>query len=188
MGRTYIRIACPKCNYSYSKSIYGYVEDPIGIPLTRCPRCNNILRDNKHKEWIQMSPIKKYFSIAPRGNILAIFLAFIPMLFLVWSDIDFGDGVFWGGLAVSWLISDYIVMSIRVNCKNCLDRIVSSISRTNNESYAELLSQFGEIYGYSIPKVLLFTKANKASIEYAVKNRKAKKIVIPTFSSSINDC
>ena len=188
MGRTYIRIECPKCNYSHSTSVYGYVEDPIGVPLMRCPQCGNIVRNNNHKEWIQMSPLKKYFSISPRGNILSIFLSFIPIIILVRSNIEFGNGAFWGILAASWLISDYLVISIRVNCRNCLNRIISSISRTNDESYAELLSQFGKIYGNSIPKVLFLTKANKTSIEYVVKNSKTENIVIPTFSNSINNC
>ena len=186
MGKTYIRIGCPKCNYSYSTSVYGYVEDPIGVPLTRCPRCNNISRDNKHKEWIQMSPIKKYFSISPRGNILSIFLAFIPMIILVRNNIEIGD-MFFGILAVSWIIADYIVISIRVNCQNCLERIISSISRTNDESYAQLLSQFGKIYGNSIPKILFLSKSNRASLAYAIKTRKTQNIVIPTFSNSINN-
>ena len=165
MGRTYIRIGCPKCNYSYRTSVYGYVEDPIGVPLMRCPRCNNLFRDNKHKEWIQMSPIKKYFSISPRGNILSIFLSFIPMIIFVRSNIELGTIAFWGSLVAAWLIFDYIVISIRINCSDRLDTIISSISRTNDESYAKLLSQFGEIYGYSIPKFLIVTKDNNMLIE-----------------------
>ena len=60
-GKNIYSYGVPKCNYSYRASVYGYVEDPFGFPLTRCPRCNHIFRKNKHKEWGQMSPINKYF-------------------------------------------------------------------------------------------------------------------------------
>ena len=183
----YIRIRCPKCNYLYSTYVYGYVEDPIGVPLTQCPRCNNISKDSKRKEWIQMSPIKKYFSISPRSNILSTFLALIPMIILSCNNIEVGK-MFLGVLIVSWIIADYIVISIRVNCRSCLDRIISSISRTNNESYAQHLSKLGKIYGNSIPKVLFLSKSNRASFEHAIKTRVVQDIVIPTFSDSINNC
>lgn len=188
MGRTYIRIGCPKCNYSYRTTIYGYVEDPLGIPLTRCPRCNQTFRNNKHKEWIQMSPIKKYFSIAPRGNILSMFLAMIPMIALVRSNIEIGSGaMFFGILAASWFVADYLVILFRINSKTCINRIISSISRTNNEAYAKLISNFNRLYDYSIPKILMLTPSNKELIENAIKNNKKKQIVIPSFENSINN-
>lgn len=186
MGRTHIRMGCPNCGYTYSTSVYGYVEDPIGIPLTRCPRCSQIFKDSKHKEWIQMSPIKKYFSISPRGNIVSIFLAFIPMIIFVRSNIELGDA-FWGVLIASWFVANHIVIAIRVNSQACMERIISSVSRTNDEEYAQLLSKFGKIYDHSIPNVLMLTRANKELLEYTIKNKKTENIIIPTFTNSINN-
>lgn len=191
MSTTHIRIGCPNCGYSYRKSIYGYVEDPIGIPLTRCPMCDRVFKYGKHKEWLQMSPIKKYFSVSPRGNIVSIFLAWIPMIPFARLNIKVPDDlVLWvvlGVLAVSWFIADYIVIAIRINSQVCMERIISSISRTNNEEYAEMLSRIGKIYDNSIPKVLMLTHANKKQLEYTIKNKITRNVIVPTFEKSINN-
>ena len=162
MATTTIRMECPNCNYSYRTSIYGYVEDPIGIPFTQCPRCNQIFKDKKHKEWFQMSPIKKYFSISPRGNIISIFPACLPLFLCLTAELE---NAFWGILIASYFLASYIVIAIRVNSKTCMKRIISSISRTNNKEYAQLLSDCGKTYGYSIPKVLPLTRTNKKLLE-----------------------
>ena len=187
MGTTHIRMGCPNCKYSYSTSIYGYVNDPIGIPLTRCPRCGQIFKDSKHKEWIQMSPIKKYFSIAPRGNFVSIFLALIPMIVYARSNIELDNIAFGGFLIASWLVANYIVIAMRINSRSCMERITSSISRTNNEEYAQLLSKFGKTYSYSIPKVLILTRANKEILEYIIQNNITEYVTIPTFENSIKN-
>jgi len=186
MARTHIRMKCPNCNYTYSTSIQGYVEDSIGVPLVRCPRCNQIYKDSEHKEWIQMSSLKKYFSISPRGNILSVFIALIPMVFLVRNDIELSRGAFWGIIIASWFIVNYIVISFRVNSKRCIQRIASSISRTNNEAYVALLAKFGEVYDCCIPKILILTRANKELIESAIKNKRVADIAVPDFISGIN--
>ena len=133
-----------------------------------------------------MSPIKKYFSISPRGNIVSIFFAFIPMIVFVRSNIELGDA-FWGVLIASWLIANHIVIAIRVNSQVCIERIIASVSRTNDEEYAQILSNFGKIYDQSIPKVLMLTRANKERLEYIIKNKKTENIIIPTFTNSINN-
>lgn len=185
---THIYMGCPKCGYSCRGSIYGYVEDPLGVTLTKCPRCGQIFKDSKHKEWLQMSPIKKYFSIAPRGNFVSIFLALLPAMAISFeAHIESGIGIL-GILAVSWLIADYIVIAIRVNSKARMDCIISSISRTNNENYVRMLSKFGKIYDNSIPKVLLLTRANRERLENTIKNKKTEGINIPTFENSISNC
>ncbi len=192
MSTTYINMKCKKCGYSYRTSIYGYMEDPIGIPIMRCPNCNELYKDAKHKEWIQMSPIKKYFSISPMGNLLSMFIAIIPV-FLLSKICNFGDEpsttnnlIFLGSLFVSWLICNYVVICIRANCWKFYDRIIPSISRTRNEPYTKILSRFGKIYGEAIPRFVIFTKASRATIEYEVENNKTDNFEIPTFSDSIN--
>ena len=133
-----------------------------------------------------MSPIKKYFSISPRGNIVSIFLAFIPTIIFGRLNIECG-GAFLGVLIASWFIVNHIVIAIRVNSQVCMERIISSVSRTNDEEYAQLLSKIGKIYDHSIPKVLTLTLANKELLEYTIKNKETEGFIIPTFMNSINN-
>lgn len=193
MATTHIQIRCRKCGHTFNRSVYGYMEDPIGIPLMKCPRCDEVYKDNKHKEWIQMSPIKKYFSISPTGNILSLFLCFIPILIAlklgIIEDTNYPtvqtNLIFWGTLLVSWFVCHYIIVCIRANCWKFYNRLIYSIARTRNEAYAQTLSKFGKIYGESIPKIVIFTKASQATIEYELDKKNNYDFTIPTFSDSI---
>lgn len=188
MGTTHVRVTCPKCGFSFHKSMYGYVEDPIGIPLIRCPKCLNIYRDRNHKEWIQMSPMKKYFSIAPRGNFVAIFLAFIPII--AWIDSDFASdsaGAFWMVALLSWAICDYIIISIQANSDRFRERLAVSLARTRDSSYENFLSRFGKLYGEDIPRIIIVTQDSRLKIEREVEDRKSSEFIIPTFWSGFQN-
>ena len=70
---TYITKRCGKCGFTHRASIYGYVHNPIGVPVSRCPQCGELYRERQNREWVQMSPFKKYRSIHPRGWAMAFF-------------------------------------------------------------------------------------------------------------------
>lgn len=136
-----------------------------------------------------MSPIKKFFSISTGGgNLISFFLALIlPICIFSNLSIEPGGIVPWAICAVSWFFIYYIIVSIQINRWKCLDRIISSMLRTKNESYANLLCQIGKTYGCEIPKILYITKANKTLIDDAIKNYIPANITIPTFGNSINN-
>jgi len=67
MSTTFIRKACPKCGHSASMAVHNYVGEPIGQPLSVCPSCGAIAWDSEHREWIQMSPVRKFYAILPQG-------------------------------------------------------------------------------------------------------------------------
>lgn len=194
MSTTAFYFKCEKCGYHYSQVSRGHIEDPIGMPIMRCPFCKTIYKDTKHKEWIQMSPLQKYFAISPRGNIVALFLAFIPMIFLLRVDmLDFIDEVpsalatplFLLVLFVFWFFFDFLIVCSRVNEREFLDRVIKSLARTRNEEYKSLLLQFGKIYGENFPKLARITRYSKTVIEYGIKDKLSDEVTVPTFASSI---
>lgn len=79
MSTTIITRKCSKCGYSATKRIYGYVADPIGMPIAICPACRSVSHDRTHKEWIQMTPFAKLCAIYPRAGSYAS-LADVPPL------------------------------------------------------------------------------------------------------------
>ena len=191
MASTHIHIRCRNCGYSHSSSVYGYVGDPIGIPFVRCPCCDTVFRDSTHKEWIQCSMIKKYFSISPRGNILAFLLAFIPLV-AVSKATGFAIAqnmitlLFW--LFLFWLVIDYAIICFRANTSRFLDRIVPSIARTRDESYRNALSNLGKTYDENLPPFVIFTATSKATLERRVTIAETLDYKIPTFKDSIRNC
>lgn len=134
-----------------------------------------------------MSPIKKYFSIAPRGNValLPIVSFFVLIFWLITKFESLTE--FFVIFVVFWFVADYILITIQVNSQACMDRIISSISRTNNDNYAQILSKFGKIYDCSIPKILRLTRENKERLEDTIKNKKTEDIIIPTFENSVHN-
>lgn len=184
---TYIRIQCSRCGYVHKESIYGYVEDPIGIPFTMCPRCKKIHKDTKHKEWIQMSLLKKYFSISPRGNYIALFLALVPMMLIcVFSDVP--GPSFFPFLIFSYIMCQYIIVTIRVNSRGFRKKIAASIGRTRNKQYAQILSEHGAFYGEGIPPFIIFPTQSQNLLNIEIMSMIKDDIRIPDFSESITNC
>lgn len=186
MSTTYIQVRCSKCGYTHRAVKHGYMTDPIGIPLMQCPSCKAVSRCRDHKEWIQMSPIRKYFAISPRGIFGAVFLAMIPALILA----RHGNSEALAAWALRlyplfWLVFHYILVSIRVNCDKFLCRMVPSVKRTRNEDYRKLLANFGKLYSEDIPKFVLVKNETKKAIALDLKRHKVSDFEIPSLAESV---
>ena len=187
---TYITKRCGNCGFTHKASIYGYVHDPIGMPISRCPQCGTLYKDTGNSEWIQMTPFKKYRSIHPRGTAFAWFLGIFltpvmaaPFAFLFKNMIALPLGLL---LAVA--LAHYLLTCLHVGSEKFRTSYCDSILRTRNEEYRETLSKQGTLYDESIPNWVLCTKGAKKKIEaYLAEHADNTDFTIPTFIETIKN-
>lgn len=197
---TYIKVGCPKCGRTYTKAIYGFVNEPIGISLSQCSGCGEVFMNKMHKEWIQMSNIKKFFSVAPRGNIciipLPILICFLllKLFFPGVLDAEKPDNVgttmllFGAIIAIFYIFFLYVTVCIRINSSGFQKRYISSIQRTRNETYKSLLEKTGTIYGEEIPKFIWISSKTREKYNKILSGLKAaKNISVPNLYNSITN-
>ncbi len=196
MATTYISRSCPKCGYTVRKSIYGFLNDPLGSPFAQCPLCKSISKVSDHREWVQMSPFGKFISIVPRAFVFAIFYAcvFIALIFrkfdAFWEASSLSDSAFgwilFGLSLIIFLISYYLIVITSVNRERYFSRIYESICRSRNPVYMELLKKQGKIYGEALPFGVWFTRTSSESISaIKVPDNPLQKLSIPSLDSSI---
>ncbi|MBO7251306.1 MAG: hypothetical protein J6V25_01645 [Oscillospiraceae bacterium] len=196
---TYVTKRCGKCGYSHRVAIYGHMDDPIGIRIAKCPSCNHVSKESKTKEWVQMSPYKKYRSINPRGRFrvfcLGIFLC-VPVLMMLASlfpvfQTDVG-GIHPILLLIAYPLTcgvlNYLFTSLALTSKVFEKRYCNSILRSRNPHYMEFLKQEGRIYGEEIPSWLLCSKKRRQELEHYIRVRSAESnFQIPSFTSTIRN-
>ena len=195
---TYIRKGCP-CGYKYSTSLYGYVHDPIGAPLCVCPRCGGLAQDRQSKEWIQMKPFKRFFSIHPRATatgfflgLLFMILSFSPMA-LVLNGIlpSFLEPVISGLCLVlfflSYPLAVYLLIRGKVNSDSFRKRYCASILRTRNPEYRALLEKTGPIYDEKIPGAAGCSKKSQAKIDKILATSDPLPLKLPTLPETIRN-
>lgn len=200
MATTYITRRCGRCGYSVTKSIYGYVNDPFGVPFVRCPKCGAISKDKMHKEWIMMSPVKKFFAIFPRGFAYAIFAAiglvclllalFRNAIFSFFESIPNGlsSVIIISAMLIFVAVFLYIFTLIAVNKDDFYYNYLESIRRTRNEAYYNLLSNHFKIYDEKLPFAIRFSSYRQSLVEYNLDEIKEKKeIFIPSLEDSITN-
>ena len=212
---TYITKRCGKCGFTHRASIYGYVHNPIGIPFSRCPKCGELFRERDNREWIQMSPFKKYRSINPRfgvaesifvGMLLAVLtLYLVGVLLMPLRPVLNQLGALTGTvlIAVRRIIralllliavvffpslAHYLFTCLHVGSKAFRQSYCDSILRTQNPEYRELLSKQGPLYDEGIPNWVLCTKgAKKKILDYLDEHTDSVDVKIPTFVETINN-
>lgn len=189
---TFIKTTCPKCGYSNSYSIYGYVKNPIGIPLVRCEVCGNIFKTEKQKEWIQMSPLKKFYAIAPRwipcgafGVSLILSVGFVRVILENLND-TVGSIFSLGVLVLGALLGAYLTAWLLAGSEKFTQQYLESLKRTRNPIYQELLGQYGKLYDESMPFGIRIPGDKKSRIEDALRQMDSNESIrIPTVRESV---
>lgn len=197
---TYIIRKCNNCGYTYRRSQYGFVNDPIGVRLVRCPSCKAITRNTASREWIQMGPWRRYFAIHPRGDAFAFFLG-IPLtvgfVFLVVQlrnllGLDTEGGIP-GVLILPMLVLPFVAAHFfltwrKANSEVFCRRYCSSILRTRNENYRKLLAHEGKLYDESIPSYIPLSQKSRERIEQYLRTHAAESnFSFPTIPESIHN-
>ena len=186
-----ISIQCNKCGYIHEtrKNILSdFFDDPIGFPFIQCPVCHELHADPHRKVWVQLSPIKKFFSVTPRGNYLAGLLS-LPLGFLLGRWLGGSAFLYVSAWILAYAVCQLTVTAIRANSHRFRDRISSSIARTRNDEYAKVLSKYGKLYGEFIPSPVFFTEKSeyKLAIEIDQIRRRKDTISIPSFFKRCGD-
>lgn len=204
---TYITKRCGKCGFTHRASIYGYVHNPIGVPVSRCPQCGELYRERQNREWVQMSPFKKYRSIHPRGWAMAFFpgillailmgmgmmtllKAISPVIVLLPAFIRMILGVLFVvlGFVFPFFLARYLLTCLHVGSESFRVAYCDSILRTRNPEYREYLSKQGPLFDESIPSWVLCTKGAKSKIDsYLEEHAGSTEVHIPTFVETINN-
>ena len=204
---TYITKRCGKCGFTHRASIYGYVHNPIGVPVSRCPQCGELYRERQNREWVQMSPFKKYRSIHPRGWAMAFFpgillailmgmgmmtllKAISPVIVLLPAFIRMILGVLFVvlGFVFPFFLARYLLTCLHVGSESFRVAYCDSILRTRNPEYREYLSKQGPLFDESIPSWVLCTKGARSEIDaYLAGHPDSTEVHIPTFVETINN-
>lgn len=200
---TYITKKCPQCKFVHRASVYGFVQNPIGTPFSRCPACGSVYRERGLKEWAQMSLLKKYFSINPRAGAFAFFLGIflmVPIMMPVVSLVDYSSrtnspfaplvGLMVPiSMILSFGLAHYFFVCTRANKDKFIDSYCRSVLRTRNTMYADFLNQQGiTLKDESIPNFVLLTKSTKEKIARKLDPANIPtSIRIPTFIESIEN-
>lgn len=187
---TYITKRCRSCGFTHKASIYGYVHDPIGVPVSKCPQCGALHKESGNSEWIQMSPFKKYRSIHPRGSSFAFFLGiFLTPLTVFPLALLFKNMVVLPiGLLLGFVLAHYLLTCLHVGSEKFRKAYCDSILRTRNMEYREFLSQQGTLTDESIPGWILCTKGAKKKIDaYLTSHADQTDFQIPTFVEAIKN-
>ena len=197
---TYIIRKCNNCGYTYRKSQYGFVNDPIGVRLVRCPSCRAIIRNTASREWIQMGPWRRYFAIHPRGDAFAFFLG-LPLMVvsalllgLLRSLLGLEAGEELPGVlmlpmvVLPFVAAHYFLTWRKANSEVFCQRYCRSILRTRNEGYRKLLAHEGQLYDESIPSYVPLSKKSKERIENYLRTHAAESnFSFPTIPESIHN-
>ena len=204
---TYITKRCGKCGFTHRASIYGYVHNPIGVPVSRCPQCGELYRERQNREWVQMSPFKKYRSIHPRGWAMAFFpgillailmgmgmmtllQAISPVIVLLPAFIRMILGVLFVvlGFVFPFFLAHYLLTCLHVGSESFRVAYCDSILRTRNPEYREYLSKQGPLFDESIPSWVLCTKGARSEIDaYLAGHPDSTEVHIPTFVETISN-
>lgn len=204
---TYITKRCGKCGFTHRASIYGYVHNPIGVPVSRCPQCGELYRERQNREWVQMSPFKKYRSIHPRGWAMAFFLGILlailmgmgmmtllqaiqPAILLLPAFIRKFLAVLYFVLCFvfPFFLAHYLLTCLHVGSESFRVAYCDSILRTRNPEYREYLSKQGPLFDESIPSWVLCTKGARSEIDaYLAGHPDSTEVHIPTFVETINN-
>ena len=200
---TYITKKCPKCKFVHRASVYGFVQNPIGTPFSRCPACGNVVREREIKEWAQMSPLKKYFSINRRGNSTFFFLGLllmipitIPVIMLVEAAnssnsflAPLAGLLVFPAIVLPFLLAHYILVCSRANKEKFIDSYCDSVLRTRVPMYVDFLNQQGiTLRDESIPKIVRLSKKTQEEIARRLDaSNTPATIQIPTFIESIQN-
>lgn len=195
---TYITKKCPKCGFKKTVSSYGYMNDPLGIRISRCPACNELFKEKKTKEWIQMKPYQKYRAINPRGRFRVFCIGIFPAAFLAAAITNAipaletqNGGVNVGVLLVSYLLTcavlNYLFTMLEITGKIFQKRYCESIIRSRNPVYLEMLKQEGPVYEEAIPSWILVSKGTRKDMENYIAKHAADSadFQIPTFLDTI---
>lgn len=211
---TYITKRCGKCGFTHRASIYGYVHNPIGVPVSRCPQCGELYRERQNREWVQMSPFKKYRSIHPRGWAMAFFLGILLAILMGLGMMTLLQAISSASLLLPafiqkilsvlyvvlcfvspvlcfvfpFFLAHYMLTCLHVGSESFRVAYCDSILRTRNPEYREYLSKQGPLYDEGIPNWVLCTKGAKEMIlAYLDEHTDNVDVKIPTFVETINN-
>ena len=197
---TYIIRKCNNCGYTYKKSWYGFVDDPIGVRFVKCPRCNAIGKNRVAREWIQMGTWRKYFAINPRGDAFAFFLG-IPLMILfalllagLRGLLGLGEGEALPGILIPVIMvlsfggAHYLLTWRKANSEVFCKRYCASILRTRNEGYRKLLAHEGALNGEELPSFVPLSKKSRERIDHYLRTHPSESnFSIPTIPESIHN-
>lgn len=195
-----VRKRCPHCGHTYTVYIYGYVEDPLGIPFSTCPSCYEAVPERSHKEWIQMSPLKKYFAIYPRGWAMAFFPSLavsVLLMFLYLKVMSLFGGISpnsgAGGFGIFLLFFGYwltlhLFIQMRANSAKFLDGLIASLRRSRNPEYRAILEKMGRIYDEQMPRLIrLSQKSQDRILTEMAKKPREDKVVFPEMRDNVHN-
>lgn len=196
----YIIRKCKNCGYTYKKAWYGFVDDPIGVRFVKCPSCSAVSKNSVAREWIQMSTWRKYFAIHPRGDAFAFFLGLplmIPFAFLV-SLLRPLLGLLPGEappfliilpmIVLPFVLAHYFLVWRKANSEVFCKRYCSSILRTRNMAYRNLLAHEGPLHDEALPSfVPLSAKSRKRIETYLLTHSSESSFSFPTIPESIHN-
>lgn len=162
---TIVSRKCPNCGYSCSTTVYNYRRTLIGTPLMVCDNCVAPMIGSQFSEWIQLTPIRKFFYISNPFIIgcalfLSFFLSFLPLE-------SYREGSFLILRLIVWLVLflpiAYLSAHMRCNGKSFIGEYTKSAIRIRDPEYRALLSKRVALYDESIPFFRISEK-NKAYI------------------------
>ena len=141
-----------------------------------------------------MSPFKKYFSIHPR----CFYLIWFPGIFLsvilsmnipgIMTNTGTNVGALLLVVALTFTVLHYLFTSLKLSSDTFMKRYCSSILRSRNEDYMELLKEEGKIYDESIPSWILCSKSTRQKLDkYIQEHADESDFTIPTFEETINN-
>lgn len=195
---TYIRKGCP-CGYKYSTSVYGYVHDSIGSPLCVCPRCGALSKDRMSKEWVQMKPFKRYFSIHPRATASGFFLGLLfliiscsPMALVLNGILPSSFEPVINGLCIilcilSYPLAVFLLIMAKANSESFRKRYCASILRTRNPQYMAMLQHAGPVYDEKIPALACCSKSTQARINQMLASTAPAPLRFPTIPETVRN-
>ena len=194
MSTTIITKKCSKCGYSTTKRVYGYVNDPMGVPVAQCPLCGQISAERSHKEWIQMSPLAKAYAIYPRAGVYGLFGGFLITV-LSCRDIfakdvlgDMDPWILLGAFLTAALLVIYVTLCIAVNSSFFLNRYIASVKRTRNPGYRQFVCSLGKCYDEKLPLLLRFSEKSLSDIDFNLRSPTLDVDVrIPSLDDSITN-
>lgn len=201
MPNNYIRKKCRNCGYTERARIYGYVQDPIGMPVSVCPMCRSFYREYGSREWIQMGPVRKYLAICPRADAFAFFaslvLDVVTMGLYLWViqalNIRTENHPLLASFPIrmllwNFLLLHYLFTFCSANRDKFLNRLVQSIRRTRNPEYRKVLESLGELHSEDLPGILPLTAGSRAKLAAMLAEKPAEEtIYYPSMFDSIKN-
>jgi len=171
------------------------------MPVSVCPECGSFYREYGQKEWVQMSPVKKYLSIAPRAYAFAFFGSLL-------LDVATAGIFFWITEALhiqiqgnfilasfpfrmlfgNFLLLHYVITLCTANGEKFRKRLVASIRRTRNPDYRQVLEGIGKLYTEDMPWAVPMSRKGRAAFEAMLAEKPVDtELRYPTMFESIQN-